>query len=153
MNCFLHCITVDANDTWFLSPLDADQLKQAGIASKRFAGRLADPVLGPVPGNVDYNPDFLLLLHETVRDVMATDPEVIEEAEKQPNGFVFIIDRRSQEGEAIKEEDIIGIFLVHEKQTDAGRYRPNPDYRFVTERGFGLLPVPVEEQLMRKLME
>lgn len=135
-----------------LTPLSREQLPNQ-IQPYTFAGRLKDPLQGPTPENVEVNPEFLVLLHAAVRDIMATDPEVQEQAKTQLNGFVFIVDRRAPEGEDVDKADIIGIFLVNEHKTDATRYRPNPDYRLVGEHGLALLPKQVEEELLRKLIE
>jgi hypothetical protein len=120
--------------------------------SELFLGRLIDPDKEIIHENISYNADFLVVLHRIVRDYMVTDPEVIEQAKKQPNGFVFIVDRRTVE-EEVEKEDIIGIFLVNDSMTDASRYRPNPDYKLISQKGPGMFHDEVEMELMKVLLE
>lgn len=155
MNCYLYKLPAGDKMLHLLSPLSAEEIGSQQSRSELFLGRLVDPELGATPGNISYNADFLVVLHELVRDLMVIDPGVIAEAKSQPNGFVFIVDRRAQaeEGEEkVEKEDVIGIFLVNEYATDASRYRPNPDYRLVSARGMAMLPDVVEEELVRKLL-
>jgi len=65
--------------------------------SELFLGRLIDSEKEITHENISYNADFLVVLHQIVRDLMVNDPDVIAEAKKQPNGFVFVVDRRAPE--------------------------------------------------------
>ena len=105
------------------------------------------------PDNISYNADFLVVLHQVVRGLMVNDEDVLKQAASQQNGFVFIVDRRSPEGEEVEKEDVIGIFLVNEFKTDISKYRPNPDYKLISKRGVGQFPDEVEIELMTVLME
>lgn len=132
-----------------LSPFSREQLKNVQSKSELFIGQLSEPSIGVVPGNISYNKDFLVYMHALVRDMMVNDPQVIARAAEQPNGFVFILDRRSPGAEQnssdnIDKHDIIGIFVCHDRKTDVSRYRPNPDYVLISEKGIGQLPLPVE---------
>jgi hypothetical protein len=154
VNCYLYKLPAAEQTLHLLSPLSAEEIGTQQSRSELFLGRLVDPELGATPENISYNADFLVVLHELVRDLMVIDPGVIAEAKSQPNGFVFIVDRRAQaeNNEKVEKEDVIGIFLVNEYATDASRYRPNPDYRLVSSRGMAMLPEVVEEELIRKLL-
>jgi len=143
---------------YLLSPFSKDELKNVASRSELFIGQLIEPEIGVVPGNVAYNKDFLVHVHSLVRDTMVNDAEVIRLAAEQPNGFVFIVDRRAPVGtgtsnEHVDKEDIIGIFLCHERKTDVNRYRPNPDYLVISEKGSGQFPVEVEARLSGLLQE
>ena len=152
MDCHLYSIPGEKGTLHLLSPLTQEQLAGRATRSEFFLGRLLDPAKGTEPENISYNADFLVILHELVRDLMATDRDVLEEAQRQPNGYVFIVDQRAPADEEVLKEDIIGIFLVNEKTTDASRYRPNPDYRLIGKNGVALFPDKVEELLMQKLL-
>lgn len=150
----LHIFTLEQHNAsvYLLTPFAREHMPKQ-LSQKAFAGKLIDPLQGPLKENVAVNPEFLIAMHETVRDVMVNDADVIAEAAKQPNGFVFIVDRRAPEGSDIPKEDIIGIFLVNEHKTDASRYRPNPDYQLVSAKGGPQLPEAVEAALMKRLSE
>ncbi|MDQ3108723.1 MAG: hypothetical protein M3R17_02420 [Bacteroidota bacterium] len=152
MNCYLYKIPSSKETLHLLSPLNKDELAKLTSKSELFLGRLIDPDKEIIHGNISYNADFLVVLHRIVRDYMVTNEEVIEQAKKQPNGFVFIVDRRSNE-EEVEKEDVIGIFLVNESQTDASRYRPNPDYKLISHKGPGMFHDEVEMELMKVLLE
>lgn len=152
MNCYLYKIPSSKETLHLLSPLSKEELAKLTSKSELFLGRLIDPDKEIIHENISYNADFLVVLHRIVRDYMVTDPEVIAQAEKQPNGFVFIVDRRTTE-EEVEKEDIIGIFLVNESQTDVSRYRPNPDYKLISKKGPGMFHDEVEMELMKVLLE
>ena len=149
-----HIFTLEQNgeSVYLLTPFSRNDMP-AALSQQAFAGKLIDPLQGPFMENVAVNPEFLVVMHETVRDVMVEDPEVIAEAKEQPNGYVFIVDRRAPEGKDIPKEDIIGIFLVSDRKTDVSRYRPNPDYKLISEKGFAQLPEPAEIELLKRLGE
>jgi hypothetical protein len=152
MNCYLYKLPSGDKILHLLSPLGKEELGKLTSRSELFLGRLIDPEKEITPENISYNADFLVVLHQIVRDLMVNDPDVIAEANNQPNGFVFIVDRRSPEGEEVEKEDVIGIFLVNENKTDTSRYRPNPDYKLISKRGVAKFPDEVEMELMKVLM-
>jgi hypothetical protein len=156
MNCHVLLLQSGDHEIHLLSPFTREELQRTQSKSELFLGQLNEPSIGVVPGNISYNKDFLVHLHALVRDVMVNDRQVQERAKEQPNGFVFIIDRRSPAAESgstaeVDKEDIIGIFLCNDCKTDVSRYRPNPDYLLVSSKGIGQFPVAVEEK-MRELL-
>ena len=164
MNCYLYKLPSGDTTLHLLSPLGKEELAKLKSKSELFLGRLIDPEKEIGPDNISYNADFLVVLHQVVRGLMVSDPDVLSQAESQPNGFVFIVDRRSpsayaenasadREGEEVEKEDVIGIFLVNENKTDVSKYRPNPDYKLISKRGVGQFPDEVEMELMKVLME
>jgi hypothetical protein len=154
MNCNVLLLQNGPNEIHLLSPFTKEELKNVQSRSELFIGQLNEPAIGVVPGNISYNKDFLVHMHALVRDIMVNDPQVIARAEEQPNGFVFIVDRRSpgteQNSEAnVDKQDIIGIFVCHDRKTDVSKYRPNPDYVLISEKGIGQFPPAVEEALFK----
>jgi hypothetical protein len=134
MQCYLYKIERNEKRLHLLSPLAEKDVPQTGLPTLAVIGSLREPLLGVQHSNIAYNPDFLVLLHELVRDTMIDDADVQHQASQQANGFVFIVDRRAPEGNDIPKQAIIGIFLVNENKT-------------------GLLPISVEEKLMQRLRE
>jgi hypothetical protein len=152
MDCHLYSVPGAEETLHLLSPLSKAQLAGKESRSEFFLGRLIDPAQGADPGNISYNADFLVIVHELVRDTMVNHPDVVAEAESQLNGFVFIVDQRSPHNEEVQKEDIIGIFLVNENKTDVSRYRPNPDYRLIGKNGVAVFPDKIEDALIRRLL-
>jgi hypothetical protein len=156
MQCHVVVLEREGNEIHLLSPFSREQLQSARSRSELFIGQLNEPAIGVVAGNIAYNKDFLVHLHSLVRDVMVNDPQVQARAEEQPNGFVFIVDRRSPATESgtadnVDKQDIIGIFLCNDRKTDVSKYRPNPDYLLVSEKGIGQFPDAVEKELAKLL--
>lgn len=152
MQAHVFVLEGNSSEVHLLSPFSREELKSAKSRSELFMGQLVEPTIGVLPGNIAYNKDFLVHVHSLVRDIMVNDPQVLARAEEQPNGFVFIVDRRSPgtesgSSENVDKEDIIGIFVCHDRKTDVSKYRPNPDYLLVSEKGIGQLPLAVEEAL------
>lgn len=158
MQCHVLLLEGNGSQVHLLSPFSRDELRTAKSRSELFFGQLMEPSLGVLPGNISYNKDFLVHLHALIRDYMVRDEEVLKKASEQPNGFVFIIDRRSpaagdSANEQVDKEDIIGIFLCNESTTDATKYRPNPDYLLVSEKGVAQFPIVVEEALRELIIQ
>lgn len=163
MNCNVLLLQNGSNELHLISPFTKEELKSVQSRSELFIGQLNEPIIGVVPGNISYNKDFLVHVHALVRDLMVNDPQVIARAEEQPNGFVFIVDRRSlgtknaspdpDSYRDVDKQDIIGIFLCNDRKTDVTKYRPNPEYLLISDKGIGQLPEVVEEELRKLITE
>lgn len=152
MDCYLYSLPGKNETLHLLSPLGKEQLAGIPSRSELFIGRLLDPAKGTAPDNISFNADFLVLVHQIVRDNMLNDPGVRAEVARQTNGFVFIVDRRAPSDTEIIKEDVIGIFLVSEGKTDTSNYRPNPEYLLIGKNGVAFFADKVEELLMEKLL-
>lgn len=139
-----------------ISPFSKEELMNVSSKSELFIGQLNEPSIGVIPGNISYNKDFLVHVHALIRDVMVNDPGVLDEVKKQENGMVIIVDRRSPSiannfADKVDAEDIIGVFMCSNCETDVTKYLPNPNYLLISEKGIGQLPIPVEEKLIELL--
>lgn len=151
MQCHVLLLENDNREIHLLSPFTKEKLKNVQSKSELFFGQLIEPAIGVIPGNITYNKDFMIYMHALVRDTMVNDPGVLEEVGKQENGMVFIIDQRSPAvaknfTERVDAEDIIGLFVCKDRQTDVTMYRPNPNYLLISSKGIGQLPPEVEEK-------
>lgn len=156
MNCNILKLQEGDREIHLLSTFTKEELQCVQSRSELFFGRLIEPSAGVTPSNITYNLDFLVHMHALVRDEMCEDEEVQLQVKEQPNGFVFIVDRRSPATGALPDakvdkEDIIGIFLCNNRTTSVDNYRPNPDYQLVSEKGVGQLPLRVEQKLINLL--
>jgi len=133
-----------------VSPFSSTELTTLGLDGTTILGRIKNTKLPITHDNIEMSSEFMVMYHQAVRDIMCTVPDVVSEASQQENGFVFIVDGRAPEGKDIPKEDIIGIFLVNERKTDASRYRPNPDYRWFTQSGAAQMPHEVAIRLFEK---
>jgi hypothetical protein len=80
------------------------------------------------------------------------DPDLHQEAERQREGYLSLIDRRRASAHgAVPSEDIIGSVRVQAGKAIAGSYRRNPDHQLLTAEGFFLLPTQLEGTLNLQL--
>jgi|GEM_PF-1723372 len=153
MRCHLLTLQDADKQLHLLSPFTKDELQKSSSRSELFIGTLIEVQKGIVPGNIAYNKDFLVHVHALIRDEMVNHEDVIAQAKEQPNGFVFIIDRRSpvalvgSESSHVDKEDIIGLFLCNDQTTSREKYRPNPDYVLISDKGVAQFPEVIESKI------
>lgn len=60
---------------------------------------------------------------------MTNDPKLIDEAKKNPNGWVYVIDKEFKGKENVPSKFIKGAWKVSEKGIIIGNFIPNKDYK------------------------
>jgi len=60
---------------------------------------------------------------------MNISKELIEQAKRSPNGWVYVIDRAFQDVEDVPKQAIKGAWKVNEKGEIIGDFIPNPNYK------------------------
>ena len=154
MKCYVVVLENGEQELHLLSPFSGEELRTTSSRSELFMGHLNEPAIGVIPGNISYNKDFLVHMHALIRDIMVNDPDILEEVQKQKDGMVIVVDRRSPAvadnfASKVDPEDILGVFTCHEYKTDVTRYIANPNYLLISEKGIGQLPLPVEAELAK----
>ena len=66
---------------------------------------------------------------ETSAFASSPTPEMIAEAKKNPNGWVYQIDGQFGPNDAVPPEFIVGAYKVDEAGNLTGEFQPNPKYR------------------------
>jgi hypothetical protein len=56
-------------------------------------------------------------------------PEMIEEARRNPNGWVYVIDGDFGPNDGVPPERIVGAYKVDATGTLTDEYQPNPNYK------------------------
>lgn len=59
----------------------------------------------------------------------APTPEIIAEAQKNPNGWVYQIDGKFGPDDAVPPEYIVGAYKIDENGRLTGEFQANPNYR------------------------
>ena len=60
--------------------------------------------------------------------LMEKSSELIAEAKKNPNGWVYVLDREYKDKKEVPPEFIKGAWKVNEKGIIEGDFMPNPNY-------------------------
>lgn len=83
------------------------------------------------------NPKFVELIHSVVARHGFEQEEGRAEARRIGQGSVAVVDQRTATPQGdVPTEDIIGAFDVRDGELVPDGYRPNPNYRLFTSRGF-----------------
>jgi hypothetical protein len=121
------------------------------IPSSAIVGRIERGENGRVEKFFE-NPDFLKILHRCVEINGPFSPTLQEEAAKQKNGIIFVVDGRVSDilGK-ILPEDIIGAFEVRGGQVHPETYRANSNHRIYSNKGFFQLDCYLEAALLKAI--
>lgn len=128
-----------------------DELSVRGIAPQEIVGQIIDPQRpGIAPDNFARNRVFVDFLHGVIARHGPSLPALADEAQRQGEGLVVVVDGRAETPQdAVSPEDIVGAFQVAGGRILADGYRPNPNHRILNARGFFRL----HPQLQRHLLE
>lgn len=98
------------------------------------------------------NPVFVDFMHKRIARREPELPGLIEEAERQGSGWVYVIDQRTptpQDG--VPPEDIVGAFEIKYGQVIPASYQANPKHSILTENGFFSLGPALQPCLLEEL--
>lgn len=129
-----------------MSFLRPESLPGSGLPSEAVVGTVR--VSGHPIRAEDFepNPVFVRFLHYVIAKHGSKAPGFVDEAKRQLNGWIYIIDRRigNTDGRA-PLEDIPGWFEIRDGK--AVSYRANPQHLLLTDRGFLKLDPWISDRL------
>merc|ERR1712100_526414 len=109
------------------------------------------------PSKFRENIEFTNDLHEVLKQYCHSDPEMIEQADREGEGWGHIIDKRKKlfiEGRIPEADDIFGSVKFEQGKPVEGSYQPSGTHRLYTLTGSFSLPEyyhkPLQEYLMNK---
>jgi hypothetical protein len=140
--------TSDTEPSYLLSPIPPDQARATGLPPEGILGQLTS---GPDlidPEHFQPNPVFVQFLHWVLAKHASSCPGLLAEAERQQNGFVHIVDARTDAGD-IPPEDLIA--SVEVKDGQLLRYGASPSYRVLTDAGLLKLDGWLHARLLEEL--
>ena len=136
------------------TPTEAEEI--GGLPNEAIAGLVGVPAqdrnsLSAVTGGrfsrgeFRPNPAFAVFMHNVIRTFGPHTRELQDEAQRQGNGFIYIIDLRTPEGQMgnVPPEDIIGAFAVENGKL--GAYEPNHEHLVFSANGLVQLPPSLNE--------
>lgn len=131
-----------------LSFLSMEEVFSAGLSGSAIVGHVIDPSKPLLTNNVKVNPAFLTLFHKVVQDTSIELEDFKNEAMRQGNGYVYIIDHRDRHYPNTRSYDIIGAFPIEKGKATHQSYQPNPNYQILSEDGLFRLPEPYNQKLL-----
>lgn len=134
----------------FLSP---DQVRPLGrLPDEAVVGTMPDGATDPA--DFQTNDVFVALMHDVISDAGPRDPDTIDAARRQRDGFVYVIDLRTPEGSQARVpfHDIIGAFKIEKGTIVVGSYWINDQHRPFTADGLVRLPVTLHQAVVDRLL-
>jgi hypothetical protein len=127
-----------------------------GLTPEAVIGQLLRPLEPEEPIHPDVfarNPAFVAFMHEVIARRAPESRELMAEAQRQKEGWVYLIDLRTPtpDGE-VPPHDIIGAFQVTEERLVPESYRPNPAHAILSDDGFFDLGTELQKHLLDELM-
>ncbi len=112
----------------YVTLLTPEQFFSRGLASEAIVGGLSRPLAAGEPITPEVfarNPVFVEFLHAVIARRGPSLPGLIAEAERQGEGWVYLIDQRTRTpGGRVPPEDIIGAFEARGGRSSPARTRP-----------------------------
>jgi hypothetical protein len=144
-------------DFQVLSVLQPDDVQALG-------GLPDEAVVGSIGGNLgagdeipvgQFRPNraFVTFMHQVIETFGPDDPELLQAAAQQGEGWLYIIDLRTPEGPQgrVPSEDIVGAFEVRSGQIIKDSYGTNDKHVVFSEHGLVQLPPSLQAALIREL--
>lgn len=139
----------------FVSLLPGEEVFAHGIAPEAIVGEFTQllPENAPIPTNAFIrNSLFVELMHNVIAREAPKLKSFQSEAKKQNNGWVYVIDRRTQDPKGeVPKEDVVGAFEAKNGKMVEGSYAPNRNHRIYSARGFFDLGAELYELLLAEL--
>ena len=98
----------------FIEPVRAGS---AGIDSRSIVGEVTpDDEGGYDPRSLRLNPEFIEAFTAYMNEVIAVEPQIVDQARDQPSGWVYVIDPRHVDdpGVPTPASEVVGAFAVDE---------------------------------------
>lgn len=135
--------------------LPPEQAFSRGLAPEAIVGVLTRPLAegeSITPEVFARNSVFVQFLHAVIARRGPDLPGVAAEAERQGDGWVYLIDQRTRmPGGAVPPEDIIGAFKVRAGRPVPGSYQASPRHQILSRDGFFRLSPDLRAVLLEEL--
>ena len=145
------CDQQDDQCHYYVSPLSHEYGGVSGLPPEAIMGELTEGPERITPECFRPNSVFVKFLQWVIAKHAPRCPDLVAEAKRIQDGYVYIIDGRTQtpEGE-VPVEDIIGAVKVEGGQLIG--FQGAPGYRILTEDGFVQLDGWTHERLVEELV-
>jgi len=148
---YIYATVVEGSHRYFATLLPHDAGFTAGLSSEAIIGEFTSGPETQTPEAFLQNPKFIEFMAYVIGKHSSTCPELIAETQRQQNGFVYILDKRTPTpDDRVPPEDIIGCVEIENGQML--RFHGSPNYRILTDDGFMQLDPWLKSRLMDELV-
>ena len=139
----------------YVSCLPREEVFARGLVPEAIIGvlrRSLEPGERVTPAVFAGNPAFEDFLHEVIARRGPQLPDLIAEARRQREGWVYIIDQRTRTPRGdVPPEDIVGGFAVKSKKIVPGSYQRSTKHLILSADGFFRLGAELQACLLEEL--
>lgn len=150
---YVYTVTLNEKAQQVISLLSPEEVKHEGLISQSILGTLITNNSQNENINLDNfcpNTRFVDFLHDVIAKYGSKMPKLNAEAQRQGEGWVYIIDGRcSNPRERVLPEDIIGVFKINKGRITSESYQKNNNHLIFSHNGFFKL----EPKLRKCLIE
>lgn len=147
----IYVAVINGQHRHLVSLLPEDIVFKSGLPPEAIMGTLTDGPHTVTPEAFQQNERFIQFLAFVIAKHAADCPGLIAEAQQQPNGYVYILDKRTPTPQgAVPPEDIIGGVEIENGQML--RFHGLPTYRILTSNGFMQLDSWFKARLIEELV-
>jgi hypothetical protein len=125
--------------------------KMGGLPPRATCGAFESEKMDPDKFIV--NKEFVEFMHGIIGDKGPGVPSLREAAQRQMNGYLYIIDLRTPKGVMgnVPPEDIIGAFKVEDQKLVANSYWRNESHKIFSRNGLVKLPPEIFKLIIDEL--
>lgn len=152
-NTFLYEISTEDDGVLhhYVSPLSHEHGFKVGLRSEAIMGELTDGPNDITHDHFKQNTVFIKFLAWVIGKHSNACPRLIEETERQQDGYVYILDQRTPTpDDGVPSEDIIG--GVEIQDGEMLHYHASPKYQILTKDGFMQLDQFLLDRLIEELL-
>jgi hypothetical protein len=155
---YIYNVDTGSGPGWVLSTVGPDVILDTGLCSEAILGTLSSDMPSPdtrptiAPDRLSQNPAFVDNLATVIAAGVVDLVELRREASRQGDGFVYLLDGRTQTplGQ-VPPVDVLGAVAVEGGELVPGSYQHNRHHRLLTADGFFRLPAELEAALATDL--
>ncbi|MDP7180410.1 MAG: hypothetical protein QF824_04025 [Candidatus Woesearchaeota archaeon] len=135
-----------------LSILDPKKAFKKGMISKAIMGIVKGTEPKVSHENFVANKEFKDFMHSIISKEIFNSPTLKEQAKKQKEGQVYIIDARTKDPKGnVPPYDIVGVVKVEGGKLVSGSYQQNNNHALVSPEGIFQLPESLEKKLVEEV--
>ena len=148
---YIYDTVIDGTPRYFATLLPHDTGFASGLPSEAIMGEFTNGPEELTPNAFQQNSVFIKFLAYVIGKYAAECPGLIAEAQRQQNGFVYILDKRTPTPDgAVPPEDILGgVEIVDGRMI---RFHGSPNYRILTNDGYMQLDSWLKDRLIDELV-
>lgn len=145
---FVYDTVIEGRPRYYASLLPRDTGFTSGLPAEAIAGEFTGV---RTPEVFRQNPYFIQFMARAIERHAPSSRALTAEAQRQQNGFVYILDKRTPTPDGrVPPEDIIGAFAIEAGEMIS--FSTSPNYRVPTATGFMQLDPCLKDRLVEDLV-